>query len=176
MDFINPEKILKELDLKPDMSAADFGCGSGGFTIPLAKILYEGLVYALDVQEGPLNALKGRANAEGVKNIKFIRVDLEKENGSKLSSSSINLVIVANVLFQAEDKKAMISEAKRVLSSSGKLVIIDWAKGSGFEGIAEGRVDKEEIKKMALDIGLSFEKEIEAGKYHFCLIFENKKS
>lgn len=176
MDFIDPEKILKNISLKPDMSAADFGCGSGGFTIPLAKSLYEGIVYALDVQEGPLNALKGRMNAEGINNVKFARVDLEKENGSKLSSSSVDIVIIANVLFQAEDKKAIISEAKRVLRNNGKLIIVDWIPNSGFEGIAEGRVDKEDVKKMALSAGLSFKKEFDAGKYHFGLIFENKKS
>lgn len=173
-DFIDPEKILNNLDLKPDMIGADFGCGSGGSVIPLAKKLNEGLVYALDVQEGPLNALKGRTSAEGINNIKFVRVDLEKPKGSKLLDNSMDVVLIVNTLFQAEDKKAMVSEAKRVLKENGILLIVDWLPKSGFNGIAEGRISPDELKKMAEELNLSFKKEFEAGKYHFGLIFENK--
>jgi ubiquinone/menaquinone biosynthesis C-methylase UbiE len=172
MEFIDPEKILENLDLEPDMIAADFGCGSGGSTIPLAKKLYDGLVYAIDVQEGPLNALKGRTNAEGITNIRFIRADLEKD--SKLSGASVNVVLIVNAIFQAEDKKAMLSEAKRVLKKKGILMVVDWLPRSGFKGIAQGRVTPDRLKKIAEEIGFSLKKEFEAGKYHFGLIFENK--
>jgi len=34
--FLNPQKILSELGLSKGMVAADFGAGSGGWSIPLA--------------------------------------------------------------------------------------------------------------------------------------------
>ncbi|GAH20696.1 unnamed protein product, partial [marine sediment metagenome] len=40
--FLNPSEVLKQLKLKKDMIAADFGCGSGGWALPLAKKLEEG--------------------------------------------------------------------------------------------------------------------------------------
>ena len=43
-EFLNPEQVLKQLDLKEEMTAADFGSGSGGWAIPLAKILKEGKI------------------------------------------------------------------------------------------------------------------------------------
>ena len=46
--------------------AADFGSGSGGWVIPLAKILTKGKVWAIDVQDEMLSALKGRADAEKI--------------------------------------------------------------------------------------------------------------
>ena len=55
--FINPEDVIGKLNLKDNMIAADFGCGSGGFTVPLARELDEGLVYGLDIQVEPLSAL-----------------------------------------------------------------------------------------------------------------------
>lgn len=171
-NFIDPNKILEHLDLRPDMIAADFGCGSGGSTIPLAKKLYDGLVYALDVQEGPLNALKGRANAEKINNVKFIRCNLEKLGGSKLSDASVDVVLIVNTLFQTEDKKGIIIEAKRVLKEKGILMIADWLPKSGFDGIAEGRIAPDKLKKIAADAGFSLKKEFEAGKFHFGLIFE----
>ena len=70
--FIDPENILDQLQLKPDMVAAEFGCGSGGFLIPLAKRLEDGLVYGIDIQEAPLSSLKSRAMLENVGNIRII--------------------------------------------------------------------------------------------------------
>jgi cyclopropane fatty-acyl-phospholipid synthase-like methyltransferase len=62
--FLNPEKILDQLDLKADMLAAEFGCGPGNFVIALAKRLDEGLVYGLDIQEEPLSSQKIRTLLE----------------------------------------------------------------------------------------------------------------
>ncbi len=169
-DFLNPEEVLGQLDLKEDMVAADFGCGSGGFVIPLAKILKEGLVYALDVQGDPLSALKSRAQMENLLNIRVTRCDLEKPRGSTLSDSSLDLVLISNVLFQAEDKNAIISEADRVLNSGGKLLIVDWSPKAS-QGPTEERISPEEVKKIAEKFNFKLEKEFEAGAYHYGLIF-----
>ena len=168
--FLNPEEILDQLGLKADMVAAEFGCGSGGFTIPLAKRLDEGLVYGLDIQDAPLSALKSRSLLENIVNIRIIRCNLEKPRGSTLTDSSLDLVLIPNVLFQAENKNAIISEAKRVLKKEGELVIIDWL-AKATQGPAEGRISPSEVEKVAKELGLKLKKEFEAGKYHFGLIF-----
>ena len=168
--FLNPEEILDQLELKADMVAAEFGCGSGGFAIPLAKRLDEGLVYGLDIQDAPLSALKSRSLLENIVNIRIIRCNLEKPKGSTLTDSSLDLVLIPNVLFQAENKNAIISEAKRVLKKEGELVIIDWL-AKATQGPAEGRVSPGEVKKIAKGLGFDLKKEFEAGKYHFGLIF-----
>ncbi len=103
-EFLNPEKVLTNLELKKDMVAADFGSGSGGFVFPLAKKLEDGLVYALDVQGQPLSALKSRALFERVQNIRIIRCNLEGKGASTLPEDSLDLVLMINFLFQVEDK------------------------------------------------------------------------
>ena len=168
--FLNPEEILDQLELKTDMVAAEFGCGSGGFTIPLAKRLDEGLVYGLDIQNAPLSALKSRSLLENIVNIRIIRCNLEKPKGSTLTGSSLDLVLIPNVLFQTENKDAIISEAKRVLKKEGKLVVIDWLP-KATQGPAEGRVSPEEVKKIVKEHNFNLKKEFEAGKYHFGLVF-----
>jgi len=168
--FLNPEEILDDFELSSDMVAAEFGCGSGGFAVPLAKKLDEGLVYAIDIQESSLSALKSRTLVENVTNIRIIRSDLEKSKGSTLSSDSLDLVFIPNVLFQIKDKSAIISEAERVLKSKGKLVVIDWLVAAS-QGPEKGRVSPEEVKDIAEKIGFKLEKEFEAGKYHYGLVF-----
>lgn len=169
--FLSPEKVFEQIEIRRDMVAAEFGCGSGGLAIPLAKKIKDGLVYGLDIQVAPLNVLKSRALYEKVVNIRVIRCDLEKPNGSTLTSSSLDLVFASNILFQVEDKEAVISEIKRVLKKNGKAVIIDWLP-SIPQGPSEGRVSPEEVKKMAEKAGLALEKKIEVGMYHYGLVFE----
>ena len=171
-NFLDPEEILDQLKLKKDMVAAEFGSGSGGFTIALAKRLTDGLVYALDIQQPPLSALKSRSQIENVWNIRVIRCDLEKPRGSSLSDFSLDLVLVPNVLFQVEDKEAIIQEAERILKKKGRLVVLDWwPKASSGP---EQRVSPEEVEKIAKELDLKVKKEFEAGLYHYGLIFEKR--
>lgn len=168
--FLDPEEILNQLEIKNNMLAAEFGCGSGGFTLPLAKRLSQGLVWAIDILEGPLSVLKSRCILEKINNIKIIKGDIEREKGSTIPDSSLDIVVIPNVLFQSENKNAIIKEADRVLKNRGILLVIDWLSGvsSGPEG---ERVSVVGLKEITQKLELKFEKEIDAGKYHFGLIF-----
>jgi len=181
--FLNPNQVLKQLELKEDMVAADFGSGAGGWAIPLAKRLLssrrplrpeleplsQGKVYAIDILEEPLAVLKSRAKLERVFNIETIRADLEK--GTSLASNSVDLVLATNLLFQVEDKKAIFKEVKRVLKKGGQLLIVDWLLRAPL-GPEKGRVSSEEVKKMAREFDFQLKKEFKAGIYHYGLIFE----
>lgn len=167
--FLKPEEVLNQLDLKEDMIAADFGSGSGGWAIPLAKILKEGKVYAIDILEEPLSALKSKAELNNISNIETIRSDLESEKGSKIKDNFLDLVLMTNLLFETENKKEVLAEGKRVLKNGGKILIVDW-KPEASLGPKEGRISAEEVKKIAKDLGLKMEKEIEAGSYHYELV------
>ena len=67
-DFLNPKLILDKLKLRKDMIAADFGSGSGGWAIPLARTLEDGFVYAIDILEEPTSVLKGKISRERISN------------------------------------------------------------------------------------------------------------
>jgi len=165
--FIDPNDILKQLNLKEGMTAADFGCGSGGWVIPLAKQLEGGKVYAIDILEEPLSALKAKASLEKITNIQSIVADVEK--GVDIWEESCDLVLMSNLLFQCEDKKKVLQEGKRVLKLGGKILIVDWRKDNPLTPEIE-MVPIEDIKKLAKDLDLKIEKEFQAGLYHWGLI------
>ncbi len=169
-DFLKVDEILNELDLKEDMSGAEFGCGSALFAVALAKKLNKGRVYALDIQEEKLSALKGKLSIEKINNVQTILCDLEADKGSTLRDNYLDIVLIPNILFQSEDRYGIISEAKRVLKSSGQLLIIDWLKSGSF-GPREGLVKPEEVKKIAETLDLSFKKEFAVGDYYYALLF-----
>ncbi len=166
-DFLNPQEVLKQLKLKKEMVAVDFGCGSGGWALPLAKKIEEGTIYAIDILEEPLSALKARVKLEKILNIEIVRADVEKR--TPLSSSSVDLVLMTDLLFECEDKKTVLEEGKRVLKPGGKILVVDWKIDAAI-GPEGGRVSTEEVKKTAKDLNLKLEKEFEAGIYHWGLI------
>jgi|SRR3989344_5460984 len=170
MEFLSVEDVLMNLEMKDSMLAAEFGCGSAAFATSLAKKLRRGRVYALDIQEAKLSALKSRLEVEKIGNVTTILCDLEKPKGSTLKDGIIDMVLIPNVLFQSENKGDIINEAKRVLRIGGQLLIIDWAKKTPFSP-KSGVPSPEEIKSIAEGLGLSLKKEFMAGDYHYGLLF-----
>jgi len=166
--FLNPQEVLNELKIEGQMIAADFGSGSGGWAIPLAKRLKFGKVYAIDILEEPLSALKSKAEIQRVYNIETISSNVEK--GVKIPDLSCDLVLITNLLFQVKDKNKILTEAKRVLKKGGKILVVDWFPQAP-QGPKEGRISAEEVKEMIKDLSLKLEKEFQAGIFHYGLIF-----
>jgi len=168
MAFLNPSEVLNMLDLKKGFVAADFGSGSGGWVIPLAKRLKEGKVYAIDILEEPLSALKSKIRLEKILNIEIVKSDVERT--SKLLSNSCDLVLMTNLFFEIDEKKKVMEEGKRVLKKGGNLLIVDWKEGVPLG--PEKRISPSEIKKIAKEVDLELEKEFTAGLYHWGMIFK----
>lgn len=171
--FIHPEKIIAQLDIKPGMVVADFGCGHGYFTLPVAKLVgKEGKIYAIDVLSDALEAVRSGAQLQGAANIETIRGNLEVTGGSKLSDASADVVFLHNVLFQSEKKPEIIREAKRVLKLGGQFILIDWRKDKNSLGPQGGwRLSFDEAKALAQQEGFVFNRVFDAGEYHYGLMF-----
>ena len=164
MAFLNPEQAVKEFGLKPGMVAADFGCGAGYFSLALAKeVGSQGRVYAIDIQKEVLEVVRNRAKSRHYSNISTVLADLEIAGSSKLKNELADFVLIANILFQAEDKTAVVREARRILKPKGRLAAVE----------AYGRLSKEETEKLFLSAGFVLNKEIfKAGQDHFIVLFE----
>ena len=74
-EFFNPEKILEIMEVNGKVKdVADFGCGYGTFTIPVAKIV-KGKIYAIDIEPEMVKETKRKAGENGLKNIEAITRD-----------------------------------------------------------------------------------------------------
>ena len=169
--FLNPEKILLQLEIKPEMKVADFGCGHGYFAIPLARLVKNGFVFAIDVLPDAIEAVNSKIKLFNLSNIKTIRANVEILGGSSLKASSIDMVLLANILFQSQKKSDIIKETRRVLKLNGKLVIIDWKVNNLLAPKQGWLISKEQSIKLAQKQGFVFEKEFEVDKSHYGLIF-----
>ncbi len=170
--FLNPTAVMDLIGLEEGMIVADFGCGTGEIAIAMAKrIGPSGLVTALDILTSSLEAVHGKAIAEGLQNIKVSRVNLEVPGGTKLSEGSQQMVYLGNVLWQAEKKDEVIKEAARVLAPNGRVVAVEWNPGTGGFGPPDtSRVSGDRLKELFALAGLEVVQNFVAGKFHFGMI------
>jgi ubiquinone/menaquinone biosynthesis C-methylase UbiE len=175
--FLDPDAIIAQLDIQGGAFAADFGCGPGYFSLPFAKAVGEnGKVYALDVLPQTLETVASKAKNSGFMNVIANRVNLEKENGSKIENDLIDWVIMKDILFQNQKKDVIINEAHRILKRGGRVVAIEW----GQQGAASVgpemklRISETDLKKLFLDHEFSLEKDINAGDFHYAFIAVKK--
>lgn len=168
--FLNPQHLIKQIKIKDDALIADFGCGHGGFSIPLAKTVRKGRVYAIDIQKENLSFLEARKESERASNIRTILSDLEMPKGSKLGDSQIDLVVIANVLFLSDNRLKIMQEARRILKNDGQVLVVDWKEDKRLI-LSQGSVGRQEIIDLAKETGLSLKQELDAGITHFALLF-----
>ncbi len=172
--FMNPDNIVEKLNIKSGMIAADFGCGAGYFTIPIAKIIKNsGKVYAIDVLKESLENVLGKAKLYDLLNIETVRSNIEIAGGSKIKSASVDLVILANILFQCNDHDSVLTEAKRILKNDGSIVVVDWIpKKVPLGPKYEHCLSEESVKKLSIKNGLKVVKKIDAGSQHYGMILK----
>lgn len=172
--FAHPRRNVAALGIQSGMSVADFGSGSGAYVLAMAERLEgSGHVYAMDVQRDLLRKVKNEAHKRGYNNVEVIWCDLERPRASKIADQKLDLVLISNLLFQIENKAAILAEAWRVLKPSGHLTVIDWADSFGGMGPQKSDViTKEKALALAKDSGFELQKEFDAGAHHYGLIFK----
>ena len=169
--FSDPLKIINQLELVGTEHIADFGSGSGAYSLALAKKNPLGKVFAIDIRKEMVEHLGSVAQREGINNLRVIWGDIDEEKGSRLRDGSVDFVFLTNTLFQLEDKKACIIEAKRILKTEGKILIVDWQESFGNIGPHEDHVVSESTARLLVEEnGFLFEKDIQAGEHHYGFI------
>jgi ubiquinone/menaquinone biosynthesis C-methylase UbiE len=170
--FVVPRENVLQLALAEGAKVADFGAGSGHYARAAAGCVGPvGKVYAIDVQEDVLKHLKLNTHDHHKSTIETVWGNIEKPGGSKLKDASVDAVILANVLFQVENKGVLLQEVRRVLKPGGKVLIIDWTGSHGGVGPAPAQVIPEAAAEaMFFDAGFTKLKSFVAGSHHYGVI------
>ncbi len=171
--FSQPEKNIEQFAVDPGMKVVDLGSGAGFYTLAIAKAVGKtGKVFAVDVQQELLLKLKNEAFKQGVENIEIIWGDIDEENSTRLADNSVDRVLVANTLFQVDDKDAVAREAFRILKPKCTAMLIDWSDSFGGLGPHRSRIVNPEQGKIIFErAGFSFLRDIKAGDHHYGMIF-----
>jgi ubiquinone/menaquinone biosynthesis C-methylase UbiE len=174
MRFSNPEENIEQFRLEPRMLVADFGAGSGEYTIASARAVgVRGMVYAIEIQQDLLSRIKNTASKEGLDNVEAVWGDIEELGGSGLQEQTVDAVIVSNVLFLAEEKDVLVQEISRVLKQNGKVLVVEWKDSFGGLGPQSDKiVPLTEAKDLFKKHNFNLQYEIQAGAHHYGVVFK----
>jgi ubiquinone/menaquinone biosynthesis C-methylase UbiE len=141
-----PSMIIEAIAARPGMTVVDVGCGSGLYTVAVAKAVQpEGLVYAVDIQEGMLEKLRKRMEREGVENITPILADAEGR--IPLDDGIADAVFSVAVIPEIPNPVKAMEQIKRLMTDDGvfaeaellldpdyplQRTVAKWAREAGF--------------------------------------------
>lgn len=175
--FSDPKNIIAQLDIPVGSSVADLGAGLGVYSFLLAKkVGTEGKVYACDVQKDILTRLDREIHDQHITNIQTVLSNIEHHQGTRLRDASIDWVVLANVLFQVEDRNGMVQEIARILKPTGKVLLVDWSESFGNLGPhANEIITASDAEKKFSEYGLiKTPQVIDAGAHHYGIIFTHR--
>lgn len=122
-DFLRPRKhILEEVGIKSGFHVLDYGCGPGGYTIPLAELVGKsGKVYALDIHPLAIERVQSIASKKGLTNVETIR----SGGPTELTDETMDLILLYDTLHDLSDPEKVLEELHRVLKPTGILSFTD---------------------------------------------------
>ncbi len=167
---LDPLRLLSLLPMLPYQQIADVGCGPGFFTVPLGKYLFDGKVYALDIQQEMLDAAKKAVDDIHLTNVEF---KLTKEDKIPLEDESLDGAIIAFVLHEADSATGLLEEAERSIRKGGWLAILEWQKRETEKGPPlEERIDDSDLDEMAQKAGLHAQVKHELNDSQYMLLMQ----
>ena len=121
-----PDKALDALGLKPGMTVADIGAGTGYMSLRMAKrVGPSGKVYANDLQPEMLRLLRENAAQAQLTNIETV---LGTETDPKLPKGQIDLVLLVDVYHEFSQPQKMLQKIREALKADGRLVLLEYRK------------------------------------------------
>jgi ubiquinone/menaquinone biosynthesis C-methylase UbiE len=174
--FLSPAKIVDSFDLPRGSVAADFGSGTGFYTMALAKkVGPQGKVYAFDIQPHAVDLVRSSARLAHMLHVETHHANLETPHGSRLKDAVVDFVLIASILHQADDKPALLKEAARITKPGRAMAMIEWDEGRSLGGPpAELRVSRGKAKELAEASGFLLDREFAAGSQHYGLLFKKR--
>jgi SAM-dependent methyltransferase len=121
-----PDQALDALGLKPGMTVADIGAGTGYMSLRMAKrVGPSGKVYANDLQPEMLRMLRENAALAKLGNVETV---LGSEADPKLPKGQMDLVLLVDVYHEFSQPQQMLRKIRESLKPDGRLVLLEYRK------------------------------------------------
>jgi ubiquinone/menaquinone biosynthesis C-methylase UbiE len=114
---------IDKIEVPENGVIADIGAGTGYYTFKLAPKVPQGKVYAVEIQDEMITALKERKKKLNVTNVEVIKGSTTSVN---VPENSIDLAIMVDVYHELEYPVEMLTSIKKSLKKDGKILLIEY--------------------------------------------------
>ena len=116
------DSIVQAMQLKSDMVVADIGAGIGYYTFRVAKLVPQGKVYAVEIQDELIEMLNAKVKETNA-NVEVVRGDTSTVN---LPANMIDLAFLVDVYHELAWPREIIQSISRSLKTDGKILLIEY--------------------------------------------------
>ena len=117
------DEAVARLGLAPGAVVADIGAGSGVFTLPLARAVPQGRVYAVDIDQGLVDHIARKAQEARATHVRPV---LGAFTDPRLPAKDVDVAFIFDVLHHIEDRATYLRSLAGYLRPGGRIAVIDF--------------------------------------------------
>ena len=123
--FETPARLLRDY-VKDGMTVLDVGCGSGYYSLGIAKSVGpKGRVIAVDTETDAVTSLKKRAEKAGLSERVETRVCSEQDLGILDLNSQVDFALAVYVVHHARDTSSLMRDVHSALRPGARFLIVE---------------------------------------------------
>jgi len=165
----NTSKLLRNMEIATGDTIADIGAGSGYHVFKMALMATDGYVYAVDIQDEMLEAIRIKKENNGITNITTIK---GSEKSVNLPENSVDKVLMVDVYHEFDYPIEMITSIKKAMRPDGKLFLIEYRGEDDNVPIKKlHKMTEEQAVKEMKAAGLQLERNIDNLPWQHCMVF-----
>ncbi len=165
----NTSRLIQNMNIQPGDVIADIGAGSGYHVFKMAPLTDKGKVYAVDIQEEMLAAIKSKNEDMGLENIELIQ---GSEKSVNLPPNSIDRVLMVDVYHEFNYPYEMMQSILVALKPNGKIYLIEYKAEDKSVPIKplHKMTEGQAVKEMQA-AGLTLLENIDNLPWQHCMVF-----
>ena len=165
-----PDLLLRALALKPGMTVADIGAGTGYYSWRMAeRVGPSGRVLAVDVQPEMLSLLEREMKKHDARNVKGV---LGTTTDPRLPAGAVDLVLMVDVYHEFDHPHEMLDAIARSLKPDGRVVFVEYrAEDASVPIKPHHKMSEAQVRKEAAASGLVWKETIATLPWQHIVLF-----
>lgn len=165
----NTSTLLENMKISKTDDIADIGAGSGYHVFKMAAMTTDGTVYAVDIQDEMLAAMRDKKEGGKFSNVSLVK---GSEKSANLAPNSVDKVLIVDVYHEMNFPYEMMTSIKKAMRADAKLYLIEYRGEDPNVPIKKlhKMTEAQAVKEMKV-LGLELEENTDNLPWQHCMVF-----